>query len=95
MVQHHDLPQSLRKKLSVRSLNGAIPLPMFLNASAYRLTAFISGSGQSDRITAGIRRRIYWMRGPEILRLKAQLKRTEEERDILKKAARYFAKEPD
>lgn len=28
----------------------------------------------------------------EILRLKAQLKRTEEERDILKKAARYFAK---
>ncbi len=31
----------------------------------------------------------------EILRLKAQLKRTEEERDILKKAARYFAGEPD
>ncbi len=31
----------------------------------------------------------------EILKLKAQLKRTEEERDILKKAARYFAKEPE
>ncbi|SXD67416.1 ISEc14 transposase A [Klebsiella variicola] len=31
----------------------------------------------------------------EILRLKAQLKRAEEERDILKKAARYFAREPD
>ena len=31
----------------------------------------------------------------EILRLKAQLKRTEEERDILKKAARYFARELD
>ncbi|QLK20870.1 transposase [Raoultella ornithinolytica] len=31
----------------------------------------------------------------EILRLKAQLRRTEEERDILKKAARYFAREPD
>lgn len=31
----------------------------------------------------------------EILRLKEQLKRTEEERDILKKAARYFAREPD
>ena len=31
----------------------------------------------------------------EILKLKAQLKRTEEERDILKKAARYFAREPD
>jgi len=29
----------------------------------------------------------------EILALKAQLRRTEEERDILKKAARYFAKE--
>ena len=31
----------------------------------------------------------------EILRLRAQLRRTEEERDILKKAARYFAKEPE
>ncbi|MHC2598872.1 transposase-like protein [Kluyvera sp. 1366] len=31
----------------------------------------------------------------EIPRLKAQLKRTEEERDILKKVARYFAREPD
>lgn len=29
----------------------------------------------------------------EILRLRAQLQRTEEEREILKKAARYFAKE--
>jgi len=29
----------------------------------------------------------------EILRLRAQLHRSEEERDILKKAARYFAKE--
>ncbi|SFZ79548.1 transposase, partial [Chitinimonas taiwanensis DSM 18899] len=29
----------------------------------------------------------------EILRLRAQLRRTEEERDILKKAARYFARE--
>lgn len=31
----------------------------------------------------------------EILKLRAQLRRTEEERDILKKAARYFAKDPD
>lgn len=31
----------------------------------------------------------------EVLRLRAQLRRTEEERDILKKAARYFAKEPE
>ncbi|HBT4722679.1 TPA: transposase [Klebsiella quasipneumoniae subsp. similipneumoniae] len=31
----------------------------------------------------------------ELLKLRAQLKRTEEERDMLKKAARYFAREPD
>lgn len=31
----------------------------------------------------------------EILRLRAQLRRTEEERDILKKAARHFAREPE
>ena len=31
----------------------------------------------------------------EILRLRAQLRRTEEERDILKKAARYFARESE
>jgi transposase len=31
----------------------------------------------------------------ESLKLRAQLRRTEDERDILKKAARYFAKEPE
>lgn len=31
----------------------------------------------------------------EILRLRAQVRRIEEERDILKKAARYFAREPE
>jgi transposase len=31
----------------------------------------------------------------EILRLKAQLKRTRKEQDVHKKAARYFAREPD
>jgi transposase len=31
----------------------------------------------------------------EILKLRAQLRRTEEERDILKKAARYFAGQPE
>jgi transposase len=30
----------------------------------------------------------------EILKLRADLRRTEEERDILKKAARYFASQP-
>jgi transposase len=30
----------------------------------------------------------------EILKLRAQLRRTEEERDILNKAAAYFAREP-
>ena len=31
----------------------------------------------------------------ESLRVRAQLRRTEKERDILKKAARYFAREPE
>ena len=31
----------------------------------------------------------------EVLRLRAQLRRTEEERDILKKAAAYFARNPE
>lgn len=31
----------------------------------------------------------------EILRLRAQMRRLEEERDLLKKAAQYFAKEPE
>ena len=31
----------------------------------------------------------------EVLKLRAQLRRTEEERDILKKAARYFARESE
>ena len=31
----------------------------------------------------------------ENLRLKAELKRAQEDRDILKKAAAYFAKEPE
>lgn len=31
----------------------------------------------------------------EILKLQAKLKRVEEERDILKKAARYFARSPE
>ncbi len=31
----------------------------------------------------------------EVLRLRAKLHRTEEERDILKKAARYFASQPE
>ena len=31
----------------------------------------------------------------EVLKLRAQLRRTEEERDILKKAAKHFAREPE
>ena len=31
----------------------------------------------------------------EVLKLRAQLRRTEEERDVLKKTARYFAAQPE
>jgi transposase len=31
----------------------------------------------------------------EVLKLRAELRRTQEERDILKKAAAYFAREPE
>lgn len=31
----------------------------------------------------------------EILRLRAEMRRVEEERDLLKKAARYFARQPE
>ena len=31
----------------------------------------------------------------EVLKLRAELRRTQEERDILKKAAAYFAKDPE
>jgi transposase len=31
----------------------------------------------------------------EILRLRSQLRRVEEERDLLEKAARYFARDPE
>jgi transposase len=31
----------------------------------------------------------------EILRLRAEVRRVEEERDLLKKAARYFARDPE
>src|SRR5471030_233154 len=60
---HNDLPLNLRKKLSARSLSGAIPLPTFQNDLVFQHTVFISGCVQLNLITAGIRLRIYWMPG--------------------------------
>ena len=62
-----------------------------LGVSSHSLYNWLKASGrwgenaQGDEIDA-IRQ--------ENLRLKAELKRTEEERDVLKKAAAYFAKTP-
>ena len=62
-----------------------------LGVSAHSLYKWLKASGrwgeqvQTDEMDA-MRR--------ENLRLKAELKRAEEERDILKKAAAYFAKTP-
>jgi len=52
---------------------------------------FLNGAGFRVRVNA----RDLPEAKSEILKLRAQLKRTEEERDILKKAARYFARVPD
>lgn len=83
---HHDLPLNLRKKLSVRSLSWAIPLPTFQNLgvsahSHYKWLRSVKPDNSGHQAQDMLHART------EIIRLKAQLKRTEEERDILKKAA--------
>jgi transposase-like protein len=69
-------------------------LPKYPTVWVFLHTASTSGYGLSSLITANSMPGFTGSqkRDPE---LTAQLKRTEEERDILKKAARYFAREPD
>jgi transposase len=63
-----------------------------LGVSSHTLYQWVKGA-QPDESDA--RRAELVEARSEILKLRAQLKRTEEERDILKKAARYFAREPE
>ena len=57
-----------------------------LGVSPYSLYEWVGGVRKVQRHTSDESLRV------ENARLKAELKRTEEERDILKKAAAYFAK---
>ena len=63
-----------------------------LGVSAHSLYKWVKGvrPGQTDEQAAALVEA-----RSEVLKLRAQLVRTEEERDILKKAARYFAREPE
>lgn len=63
-----------------------------LDVSAHSLYKWIKGvkptaSDQAERDLVEAKK--------EILKLRADLRRSEEERDILKKAARYFASQPE
>jgi transposase len=63
-----------------------------LDVSAHSLYKWVKGvrpSQTDEQAAALVEAR------SEVLKLRAQLVRTEEERDILKKAARYFAREPE
>jgi len=70
-------------------------LPKYLTVWAFLHTAPTSGYGLIKPDNSEQHDRDLLEAKSEILKLRAQLKRTEEERDILKKAARYFAREPD
>lgn len=63
-----------------------------LGVSSHSLYQWVKAAepNQSDQINAELVEA-----RSEVLKLRAQLRRTEEERDILKKAARYFAREPE
>lgn len=94
-MAHHDLPLSLEKKLSTRSPSGAYSVadvaerPGVSQHTLYTCVRSIKpaagGHQAQDLLDA-------WT---QTLRPKTQLKRTEEERDILKKEARYFERGPD
>ena len=63
-----------------------------LGVSAHSLYKWVNAvkPDKSDQQTEELKRA-----KQEILKLKADLRRTEDERDILKKAARYFASQPE
>jgi transposase len=63
-----------------------------LGVSAHSLYKWVNAvkPDKSDEQTEELKRA-----KQEILKLKAELRRTEDERDILKKAARYFASQPE
>ena len=63
-----------------------------LGVSAYSLYKWVKAAKPDDseqRVSELLQAK------SEVLKLRAQLRRTEEERDILKKAARYFAQQPE
>ena len=68
-------------------------MPKHLTVWAFPHIVSISGYGLFNTITAHARDLLEAK--SEILKLRAQLKRTEAERDMLKKTARCFAREPD
>ncbi len=63
-----------------------------LGVSAHSLYNWIKAvkPGKSEQLTQELNQA-----KSEVLKLRAELRRTEEERDILKKAARYFARNPE
>ena len=67
-------------------LKGVIQSAKLRSASASRNTVKFNGDEEQAEELAQAKR--------EILKLRADMRRLEEERDILKKAARYFAKNP-
>ena len=68
------------------SLRGTGPASCRLGVSTYSLYKWLKGVGKTPRLAVQEDLRA------ENARLKAELKRVEEERDIQKKAAAYFAK---
>jgi transposase len=60
-----------------------------LGVSAHSLYKWVKAVKPDEQAAALIEAR------SEVLKLRAQLKRAEEERDIVKKAARYFVQNPE
>ncbi|CAI2001452.1 Uncharacterised protein [Serratia quinivorans] len=82
----------LRKKPSVKLRSAVIPLLKSLGVSAHSLYKWLRAIRPDNSVQHA---RDLLEAKSEIMKLRAQLKRTEEERDILGKAARYFERQPD